>query len=105
MLNNTSTKKTHEIILFVLLLFLTCNKTIDYIKRYRLVSEANLTRQAEIQYYIDHPDVKEAWITRYPIDTIHSIDIEADDTYHLETFKEYFGLPQDADKIIFYYKD
>lgn len=104
-LNNTSTKKTHEIILFVLLLFLTCNKTIDYIKRYRLVSEANLTRQAEIQYYIDHPDVKEAWITRYPIDTIHSIDIEADDTYHLETFKKYFGLPQDADKIIFYYKD
>lgn len=104
-LNNFSTKKMYEAVLFFILLFITVYRSVDIIKRYRLVAQANVVREAEIQYYIDHPSEKEAWITRYPIDTIHSIDIESTDTYHLETFKTYFGLPQDADKIIFYYKD
>ncbi len=102
-LNNINFNKRAKAALFFLLLAITAYRTTDLIKRYRLVQEMNYTRETEIQYYKDHPDVEEAWFKRYPIDTIHSIDIESDDTYHLETFKAYFDLPQDADKIIFYY--
>lgn len=99
---NTNLKSVH-VVLFIILSFITIYRSLDLMKRYGLVKKMNPIREAEIQYYIDHPDDEEAWFKRYPIDTIHSIDIEQDDTYHMETFKIYFCLPQDADKIFFYY--
>lgn len=102
-LNDINFTKKIKAALFFLLLAIICIRTRDIVKRYKLVEQMNYTRQTEIQYYKDHPEVEEAWFKRYPIDTIHSIDIEADDTYHLETFKAYFELPQEADNIIFYY--
>lgn len=102
-LNDINFTKKIKTALFFLLLIIVCYRTRDIVKRYKLVEQMNYTRTTEIQYYKDHPDVKEAWFKRYPIDTIHSIDIEQDDTYHMETFKEYFDLPQAADKIFFYY--
>ena len=106
MLNDINTNlKSVYIVLFIILAFITTYRSLDLIKRYSLVKNMNPTREAQIQYYIDHPEDKEAWFKRYPIDTIHSIDIEPDDTYHMETFKVYFGLPQDVDKIFFYYEE
>ncbi len=104
-LNDINFTKRIKTALFFLLLIILCIRTRDIVKRYKLVEQMNYTRQTEIQYYKDHPEVEEAWFKRYPIDTIHSIDIEQDDTYHMETFKAYFGLPQAADKIIFYYEN
>lgn len=77
----------------------------EYKYKYNLVGLVTQERQSQIDYYVDHPEVEEAWIRRYPIYTIHGADIEPGDTYHFETFKEYFGLPQDADKIFFYFEE
>ncbi len=80
-------------------------RTKTYIYKYTISRNAQIERLEIIEYYKNNPDVEEAWIPRFPIYTLHGIDIEPDDTYHLETFKEYFKLPQAADKIIFYVKD
>lgn len=77
----------------------------EYITKYRWVRAAQQERQEILLYYRKHPEVKEAWIPRFPIYTTHGSDIELDDIYHLETFKEYYQLPQAADKIIFFAKD
>ena len=81
------------------------DRTNEYITKYTLVYKAQQERLEIIQYYIDNPDVKEAWIPRFPIYTLHSVDINPGSTYHLETFKEYYKLPQSADNIIFYAKE
>jgi hypothetical protein len=72
--------------------------------KYELVARVHEIRLGEITYYRDNPDVKEAWLIRYPIFTIHSGDIEQDDPYHMEVFKEYYGLNQDI-LLIFYYPE
>ena len=74
------------------------------INKYRLVGIKQNERLEIIKYYQDHPEVEEAWIPRFPIFTVHGADVEIGDTYHFETFKDYYNLPQDADKIIFYYE-
>ncbi len=38
-----------------------------------------------------------------PEESIHSADIEEGDTYHQNSFKEYYGLPETT-KLIFYKK-
>ena len=77
----------------------------EYIFKYRLVGLKQMERLEIIEYYKDHPEVEEAWIPRFPVYTIHGGDIEPGDSYHFETFKEYYQLPQAADKIIFYYEE
>ena len=79
------------------------DRTGEYLYKYKLVGLRQNERLEVIKYYQDHPEVEEVWIPRFPIYTIHSGDVEIGDTYHFETFKEYYKLPQDADKIIFYY--
>lgn len=91
--------------LFAISLVIICDRTFEYVHKYKLVGETYQERLQIIEYYKEHPEIKEAWIPRFPIYTIHGADIEEGDTYHFETFKEYYSLPQDADKIIFYYKD
>ena len=72
--------------------------------KYELVARVHEIRLGEITYYRVNPDVKEAWLIRYPIFSIHSGDIEQDDPYHMEVFKEYYGLNQDI-LLIFYYPE
>jgi len=89
--------------LFVILLLLIYRKTKFFTTLYDQVAYDQEKRLVDIEYYRTHPDVEEAWIKRFEDGSIHSIDIEPDDTYHLLKFKEYYGLPQEAENIIFYY--
>ena len=58
-----------------------------------------------INDYKENYWVEEGWIPRFPPFTVHGADIEEGDTYHFETFRNYYELPQDPDKIIFYCED
>lgn len=98
-------KKTFQIIVLVGLCAIIIDRSKEYIYKYKLVGLAQEERLEIIKYYKDHPEVEEAWIPRFPVLTVHGADIEIGDTYHFETFKQYYELPQDADKIIFYYED
>lgn len=84
---------------------LSIQRSLSWISLYKEIGNAQIEREQIIQYYIDNPDVEEAWIPRFPVNSAHGVDIEIGDTYHFETFKEYFKLPQDADKIVFYWED
>ena len=98
-------KQLQNIALFIVLVLIVGDRTHEYLYKYRLVGLKQQERLEIIKYYQGHPEVKEAWIPRFPVYSIHGGDIEEGDTYHFETFKEYFRLPQSADKIIFYYED
>ena len=86
------------------LLFLVIRSTNGLHEKYELVASVHEIRMGEITYYKNNPDVMEAWLIRYPIFSIHSGDIEENDPYHMEVFKEYYGLNQ-AVKLIFYYPE
>lgn len=92
-----------KIVLFVLFLVLISTRTYRLIKKYHLVGLRQAERMEVIKYYQEHPEDKEAYIPRMPIESVHSGDVEPEDLYHLETFKNYYNLPQDAKNIKFYY--
>lgn len=89
-------------ILPILLSLFIIKDAYSFIAKYQLVHETHLIRLEQIQYYKDNPELNEAWLIRYPIFTLHSGDIEADDTYHMEVFKKYYGLKNEL-QLIFYY--
>lgn len=93
------------LIVFLMSVGVTADRFLEYRYKYNLVGMVEEERQAIYEYYRDHPEVEEAWIKRFPIFTIHSADVEPGDTYHFETFKEYYNLPQAADKIFFYFEE
>jgi len=92
-------------ILVVLFIGFICIRGRLYISKYTSARYAQIERESIIQYYIEHPESEEVWIPRFPINTLHSIDVDPGDTYHFEVFKEYYHLPQDVDKIFFYWKE
>ena len=98
-------KKMVMLVVMIGLLVIIVDRAHEYIYKYRLVGLKQQERLEIIKYYKEHPEVEEAWIPRFPVYTIHGGDVEEGDTYHYETFKEYYGLPQSADKIIFYYEE
>lgn len=82
---------------FALLGLLLCMQRIPYLEDlYGMIGVRSERRMMEINYYRDHPQIDEIHITRFPLDTVHSVDIEAGDTYHFDTFKKYYGLNPDA---------
>ena len=91
-------------IILIVLVLIIADRTREYIYKYRLVGIKQNERLEIIKYYQQHSEVEEAWIPRFPVYTVHGADIEIGDTYHFETFKDYYKLPQSADKIIFYYE-
>ena len=91
-------------IILILLVLIIGDRTREYVHKYHLVGIKQTERLEIIKYYQQHPEVEEAWIPRFPIFTVHGADVEIGDTYHFETFKDYYRLPQSADKIIFYYE-
>ncbi|MBR2808863.1 MAG: hypothetical protein IKE33_01365 [Erysipelotrichaceae bacterium] len=97
--------KILNVLMVLALILVVAYRSKIFYDKYTLVRQANIVRESEIAYYQDHPEEDEAWFVRYPINTIHGIDIEPDDTYHMETFVEYFGLSQSPDKIFFYFED
>lgn len=68
----------------------------DTLSKYRMVNRVQQDRLVKIQYYIDHPEEKDVWLPRMPIYTVHSADIEEEDTYHMEVFKLYYHLSEDC---------
>ena len=75
-----------------------------YYQIYTEVARIQAERLSIIAYYLDHPEEKEAWIPRIPDEDLHSANIEEDNEYHMQTFKEYYGLSQEL-KVIFYNKE
>jgi len=69
-----------------------------------LVHQVQQDRLSKIAYYVDHPEVKDVWLPRMPIFTVHSADIEPEDTYHMDVFKQYYGLSSDC-TIHFYWEE
>lgn len=88
--------------LCVICLVIIADRTKEYIYKYSLVGERVEQRNEEIEYYSSHPEEEYAGFERFPIYTIHSIDIEWDDMVHFQAFKELYNIPQDLDKIYFY---
>lgn len=93
------------LLVFLVSLGVNVDRVNEYLYKYKLVGLITNERNAQMDYYRDHPEVEEAWIKRYPIYTIHSADVEPGDDYHFETFKDYYQLPQAADKIFFYFEE
>lgn len=85
----------------LILIYLSTN---EYIIKYEEVNTIQQERLSIIEYYINNPDIKEIYIPRMPPYSVHGADIEAGDTYHFETFKEFYGLAPDT-TIIFEWKD
>ena len=100
-------KAPNYVLAFVtlLLIFVIGDRFIEYTYKYKLVALRQNERLEIIKYYREHPEVEEVWMPRFPVYTIHGGDIEEGDTYHFETFKEFYNLPQSADKIIFYFME
>ena len=89
-------RKLWSKVLLIPLIVLCLVNVKQLVNKYNLVESVHNTRLGQIQYYKDNPEIKDIWLIRYPIYTIHGGDIEADDPYHMEVFKEYYGLNKDA---------
>ena len=92
-----------SMIIFIVLVLLVVTRSYRTIKKYNEMNDRYQIRLQEIEYYKNHPEEKDAWFIRMPIGSVHGSDIEPDDIYHLETFKIFYDLPQEAQNIHFYY--
>lgn len=79
-------------------------KAVQLVNKYQLVAQTHAERLEILAYYLDHPEEKDVWIPRMPIYTVHSADVEPEDTYHMDTFKKYYGLADDC-VVHFYWKE
>ena len=104
LLNNIIINNKIAIIPISIILLLNIIFIRNYYYKYSLVKKIDEERMGQIKYYLDNPDSKEAWIVKMPIMSIHSADVEEWDVYHMDTFKQYYGLNKDM-KVIFYYKE
>ena len=89
-------EKTYRLCFIALAAFLVVMRGTYYLRLYRMVDRVTARRQAQIQYYHDNPDVKEAWLIAYPDQSVHSANIDDADTYHMDTFKMYYDLEPDV---------
>ena len=90
-------------LVLVLLSGFVLKRANGWLIKYNQVAAVQQVRLAEIEYYQGHPD-EDAWIIRMPPFSVHGGDIEEDDIYHQETFREYYGLDENQ-KLIFYWAD
>ncbi len=87
-----------------ILFVLCCIWSKTYYDKYSLVHLKQQERLDRIEWIKDNPQLKEAWIERMPIMTVHSADIEDWDIYHQDVFKQYHGLNPKL-KLIFYWPE
>lgn len=93
-----------QITLILLSLVFITKYSINLLYKYEMVARVQKMRLSQIEYYKVNPDVTDVWLIRFPINTIHAGDIEIDDTYHMDTFKEFYGLDLHQN-LIFYFPD
>lgn len=97
------TSNAEAAIILVICGGLCLQRSLSWKRIYTQVAQVQAERESILQYYREHPEDDEAWIPRMPEESIHSADIEEGDTYHQNSFKEYYGLPETT-KLIFYKK-
>ena len=102
-LSEVRISKPEYAVLFVFCGMMCVQRTLSWKNIYTQVAQIQKERDSILQYYREHPEDDEAWIPRMPDESIHSADIEDWDTYHQNSFKEYYELP-DTTKLIFYNK-
>lgn len=88
------------VVLFAAFIVLKCKGLFE---QYKVVQAVQIERESIIEYYRVNQDEKEAWIPRMPEGFIHSADIEEGDDYHMEVFKQYYGLNPNV-KLVFFKK-
>ena len=88
--------KAPLLVIMILLAGLSFVRGRTILYKYQMVADVQKDRMEKIQYYLDHPEDKDVWLPRMPIFTIHSADIEEWDTYHMDVFKEYYGLSSEC---------
>jgi len=98
--------KPLKLLLIGLLTMVTLNGLNSWYIKYSLVQQITRERLSIIQDYYQFFDLYKdgIWLPRYPIYSIHAGDIEPDDAYHMQAFKEFYNLPQ-SETIIFYWKE
>ena len=94
-------KKIGNIIAVIIFSILIVMKTREFNYKYTEIAACASERESIIEYYRKNPDIKEAWIPRMPKGWIHSADVEESDTYHMQVFKQYYGLADDV-KVFFF---
>lgn len=104
LLSEIEIRPAEQLILILICSGLCLTKAVSWKQKYTLVAEIQREREEILQYYREHPEDDEAWIPRMPVMSVHSADIEEGDDYHMQVFKEYFGLPETT-KLQFYYKE
>lgn len=95
--------KVIKALLVIVLVGIVADRTNEYINKYSLVRKRTIKREEEIVYYQKHPE-EDAGFLRFPIYTIHGIDVDWDDEVHLQAFSVLYDLPQGMDRIYFYYE-
>lgn len=93
-----------QIIIILLIVSVLGFRSYKILNKYLMVHQVQQDREEKIAYYLDNPEDKDVWLPRMPIYSIHSADIEKEDTYHMEVFKKYYGLADDC-VINFYVED
>ena len=90
----------------VVLLLIFAMGVRQWIIKYNLVQQITRERHAIIMDYYEYFELYKdgIWLPRYPIYSIHAGDIEFDNTYHMQAFKEFFNIPQE-EIIILYWKE
>ena len=104
-INEVNINKYINIVISALCIIIVTRYGYQYYDIYGTINEVNVERDSIIEYYRQNPNVEEAWILRYPDYYLHGANVEPDDIYHLETFKRYYNLNQEPNKIIFYFKE
>lgn len=103
-LNEIEMKKVYSVGCVAVMCVFIYLRGSNILYKYRLVHQVQQDRLSKIEYYVDHPEVKDVWLPRMPIFTVHSADIEPEDTYHMDVFKQYYGLSSDC-TIHFYWEE
>lgn len=103
-LKDTKLPKVQNTIGLIAVLIVNIHYANVYFNTYRMIHAVDLKRMQQIEYYQKRPDVKEAYILGYPPMSVHSADIQKEDTYHMEFFKKYYYLNENMD-LNFYYLD
>ena len=96
-LNSIELKKPVYACLVIVCLGLCGLKVREFVTNANAIHAVEIDRQSKIAYYVDHPEDTAVYLPRMPEGIIHSCDIELDDDYHMNVFKQYFGLNPKAE--------
>lgn len=107
MIDKMVNNKIIDVVFVVILIMICAYKGKILMDKYTAVRNIQTQRMAEIDNYHEYYYCYEGdtiWLERFPIFSVHSGDVEIDDTYHMEAFKKYHNIPSDMN-VEFYWKE